>query len=264
MPTLSELARHSQLRLGAALRARVAGDDATERAAGSGAARASAGSRPTTRSGGCTPTPRCSPAASPPCCCSRCTRWRWPASRAQRLQGRPVGPAAAHQPLPRDDHLRHRRGRRGGRSSRCAVIHERVRGTDPHGRPYRATTRTCCAGCTWPRRHSFLAAYQRYARRAADGRRGRPLRRAVSLVAAAGSAPPTCRPRCAELDAASTAYRPELEATAAAREAARFLLLNPPLPLAARPGYGLIASGGVALLPALGAPRRCGCPRAGR
>ena len=32
MPTLSDLARHSQLRLGAALRARVAGDDAAERA----------------------------------------------------------------------------------------------------------------------------------------------------------------------------------------------------------------------------------------
>jgi uncharacterized protein (DUF2236 family) len=53
----------------------------------------------------------------------------------------------------------------------------------------------------------------------------------------------------AELDAALTAYRPELEATDAARDAARFLLLDPPLPWPARPGYGLIASGGVAVLP---------------
>ncbi|HEU5144470.1 MAG TPA: oxygenase MpaB family protein, partial [Dermatophilaceae bacterium] len=45
------------------------------------------------------------------------------------------------------------------------------------------------------------------------------------------------------------AYRPELESTAAAREAARFLLLEPPLPLIARPGYGTLASGGVSLLP---------------
>ncbi len=45
------------------------------------------------------------------------------------------------------------------------------------------------------------------------------------------------------------AFRPELEATDAAREAARFLLLEPPLPLFARPGYGTIASGGVSLLP---------------
>ncbi|MCW2822268.1 MAG: hypothetical protein JWR64_2063, partial [Marmoricola sp.] len=35
----------------------------------------------------------------------------------------------------------------------------------------------------------------------------------------------------------------------AAREATRFMLLNPPVPLAARPGYALIAAGGVALLP---------------
>jgi uncharacterized protein (DUF2236 family) len=53
----------------------------------------------------------------------------------------------------------------------------------------------------------------------------------------------------AELEEALAAYRPELEATDEARAAARFLLLDPPLPWAARPGYGLIASGGVALLP---------------
>jgi uncharacterized protein (DUF2236 family) len=53
-----------------------------------------------------------------------------------------------------------------------------------------------------------------------------------------------------DLDAALAAYRPELESTAAAREATRFMLLNPPVPLAARPGYALIAAGGIALLPA--------------
>ena len=34
-----------------------------------------------------------------------------------------------------------------------------------------------------------------------------------------------------------------------AREAARFLLLDPPLPLVARPGYGTLASGAVSLVP---------------
>ncbi len=53
----------------------------------------------------------------------------------------------------------------------------------------------------------------------------------------------------AELDACVAAYRPELETTPAAREATRFMLLNPPVPLLARPGYALIAAGGVALLP---------------
>ncbi len=46
------------------------------------------------------------------------------------------------------------------------------------------------------------------------------------------------------------AYRPELEATPAAREAARFLLFEPPLPLLARPGYATLAAGAVSLLPA--------------
>ena len=52
----------------------------------------------------------------------------------------------------------------------------------------------------------------------------------------------------AELHQALNEYRPELETTAAARDAARFLLLNPPLPYVVRPGYGTIASGGVSLL----------------
>ena len=52
----------------------------------------------------------------------------------------------------------------------------------------------------------------------------------------------------AELESVLAAYRPELTATDAALDAARFLLVEPPLPLAARPGYLAIASGGVALL----------------
>ena len=53
----------------------------------------------------------------------------------------------------------------------------------------------------------------------------------------------------AELDEVLASYRPELESTRAAREATRFMLLNPPVPLVARPGYALIAAGAVALLP---------------
>ena len=44
-------------------------------------------------------------------------------------------------------------------------------------------------------------------------------------------------------------YRPELVGTPAARDAARFLLLHPPLPWSARPGYGALAGAGVAMLP---------------
>ncbi|HTY28054.1 MAG TPA: oxygenase MpaB family protein, partial [Mycobacterium sp.] len=47
-----------------------------------------------------------------------------------------------------------------------------------------------------------------------------------------------------------SAYRKELHGTDAAREAARFLLLTPPLPLLARVPYSVLASAAVAMLPA--------------
>ena len=53
----------------------------------------------------------------------------------------------------------------------------------------------------------------------------------------------------AELAERIRAYRPELAATAEAREAARFLLLRPPLPVIARAPYGVLAAAAVSLLP---------------
>lgn len=44
-------------------------------------------------------------------------------------------------------------------------------------------------------------------------------------------------------------FRPELRSSAAARDAARFLLLTPPLPLAARAPYGVLAATAVSMLP---------------
>ena len=45
------------------------------------------------------------------------------------------------------------------------------------------------------------------------------------------------------------AYRPELQSTPEARRTARFLILNPPLPLPARVPYGGLAASAVALMP---------------
>jgi len=53
-----------------------------------------------------------------------------------------------------------------------------------------------------------------------------------------------------ELTERITAYRAELASTAEARATARFLLLNPPLPVIARLPYGLLAAAAVSLLPA--------------
>ena len=44
-------------------------------------------------------------------------------------------------------------------------------------------------------------------------------------------------------------HRTELVVTEAARDAATFLLREPPLPAAARPGYALIAAGALSVLP---------------
>jgi len=53
----------------------------------------------------------------------------------------------------------------------------------------------------------------------------------------------------AELADRIARYRAELAATAQAREAARFLLLSPPLPALARAPYGMLAAAAVSLLP---------------
>jgi uncharacterized protein (DUF2236 family) len=58
--------------------------------------------------------------------------------------------------------------------------------------------------------------------------------------------PPRTR---AELAESLDAYRPELRATPQALEAARFLVRNPPLPLAARGPYALLAATAIAELP---------------
>jgi uncharacterized protein (DUF2236 family) len=53
----------------------------------------------------------------------------------------------------------------------------------------------------------------------------------------------------AELADRIGAYRAELAVTPQAREAARFLLLSPPLPAIARAPYGVLAAAAVSLLP---------------
>lgn len=126
-------------------------------------------------------------------------------------------------------------------------IHERVRGKDALGRPYRASDPHLLMWVHVAEAASFLRAYQAYS--------GSPLRpeEADTYVAQAGVSagllgvvnPPQT---VAEMEAVIASYRPELQATEAALDAARFLLAEPPLPFAARPGYWSIAAGGVALL----------------
>jgi uncharacterized protein (DUF2236 family) len=131
---------------------------------------------------------------------------------------------------------------------RVRAIHERVTGTAPDGRPYAASNPHLLTWVHIAEADSFLRAHSRFGARPLDqaGRDGY-----VADLARIGTAlgvpePPRTE---AELAARIEDYRPELAATAQAREAARFLLLNPPLPIIARPPYGVLAAAAVSLLP---------------
>ena len=77
-------------------------------------------------------------------------------------QGRPVGPAAAHQLLPGVDDVRHRRTTPRQAVDRIRSVHERVRGVAPDGRPYAASDPHLLRWVHVAEVDSFLRAYQRY------------------------------------------------------------------------------------------------------
>jgi uncharacterized protein (DUF2236 family) len=132
--------------------------------------------------------------------------------------------------------------------ARVRAIHQRVTGTAPDGRPYAASDPHLLTWVHIAEADSFLRAHSRFGAEPLDqsGRDGYVAD--MALIAAELGVPDPPRSE-AELAARIDAYRPELAGTGQARQAARFLLLNPPLPLAARPAYGVLASAAVSLLP---------------
>jgi uncharacterized protein (DUF2236 family) len=127
-------------------------------------------------------------------------------------------------------------------------IHRRVRGKAEDGRAYAASDPHLLDWVHLAEADSFLRAYQLFGPEPLGPEDADEYVRQSGTVAAllGATAPPTT---VAELDSRLERFRPELAATTASRDAARFLLLDPPLPLAARPGYGLLAAGAVASLP---------------
>jgi uncharacterized protein (DUF2236 family) len=129
------------------------------------------------------------------------------------------------------------------------AIHARVTGTLDDGTTYSATDPHLLGWVHVAEADSFLRAHQVYGER--------PLRadeqdEYLEDLARVGEAlgvldPPRTR---AELAERLAAYRPELHGTREARDAARFLLLWPPLPLAMRPPYTVLGATAVAMLPA--------------
>ena len=132
---------------------------------------------------------------------------------------------------------------------RVRGIHQRVHGIAPDGRPYRASDPHLLEWVHVAEVDSFLLAHQLYGANPLDqrGRDGYVGDTACVARALGVPDPPLTE---AQLRERIEAFRPELSGTPAAREAARFLLLTPPLPIAARPPYGLLAATSVSMLPA--------------
>jgi uncharacterized protein (DUF2236 family) len=132
--------------------------------------------------------------------------------------------------------------------ARVRAIHERVRGTAPDGRPYSASDPHLLTWVHVTEADSFLCSHQRYAVHPLTASEADLYVEQTALVASRLGVPDPPR-TVAELSTCLESYRPELRSTAAAREAARFLLVHPPLPVVARPGYAALAAGAVAMLP---------------
>lgn len=132
--------------------------------------------------------------------------------------------------------------------ARVKSVHERVKGTAADGRPYSAADPHLLRWVHLAEIDSFLNTYQRYgaAPLDAEGRDGYVADTAKVARALGIADPPQ---NTAELNEQLQAYRPELRGTAEARSAARFLLLQPPLPSIARAPYAVLACASVASLP---------------
>lgn len=127
-------------------------------------------------------------------------------------------------------------------------IHERVVGTTPDGRPYAASDPHLLRWVHVAEIDSFLASHQRYgAVRLDQDRRDEYVAQTARVAEALGVPDP---PRTeAEMREQLAAFRPELSASPGARQTARFLLLQPPLPALARVPYAGLAASAVSLLP---------------
>jgi len=128
------------------------------------------------------------------------------------------------------------------------AVHDRIRGVTAEGLPYAASDPHLVRWVHVAEAHSFLAAHQRYGAEPLDAAGCDEYVEQTAVVGRAlGAAelPTTLAGLVEQL----RDYRPELRGTPEARDAARFMLVDPPLPWPARPPYGVLAAAAVALMP---------------
>lgn len=126
-------------------------------------------------------------------------------------------------------------------------VHDRVQGTAPDGREYRANDPHLLAWVHHTEVDSFLRAYQRYGpERLNDGDADRYVAEMAELARRLGAT--GVATSVGELRTWMHDIRPELSGGASARDAARFLLF-PPLAPMLRGAYAILAASAVGLLP---------------
>jgi len=132
--------------------------------------------------------------------------------------------------------------------ARVRAIHQRIAGTAPDGRRYAASDPHLLTWVHIAEADSFLRAHARFGAQPLDqaGRDGYVAD--LAQIGAELGVPDPPRTE-ADLTARIASYRVELAGTAQSRQAARFLLLTPPLPAVARPPYTVLAAAAVSLLP---------------
>ncbi|GLZ40793.1 oxygenase MpaB family protein [Actinokineospora sp. NBRC 105648] len=131
---------------------------------------------------------------------------------------------------------------------RVRAIHERVRGTTDDGRPYHAADPHLLAWVHVAEVDSFLKAHQRYGAHPLDPAGYDDYVADTAKVATAlGVIDPPLNQ--AELADRLASYRSELHSTPQARDAARFILLTPPIPWPARVPYAVLGANAIATLP---------------
>ncbi len=132
--------------------------------------------------------------------------------------------------------------------ARVREVHEHVVGVAPDGRPYRANDPHLLRWVHVAEVDSFLAAYRRYG--------GEPISAAdadeyvaqMAVIARALGVPAPPESTRALADQLRS-FRRELHGGRQAREVARYLLWQPPMSLAARGPYAVLAASAVGMLP---------------
>ena len=131
---------------------------------------------------------------------------------------------------------------------RVRAVHARVVGVAPDGRPYRADDPHLLRWVHVAEVDSFLTAYARYGGAPISDTEADEYVAQMAVIARALGipAPPESTRSLADQ---LRSFRRELHGTREARDVARYLLVQPPMSLAARAPYGVLAASAVGLLP---------------